>query len=279
MTPKSYAKERFKYEMVEGRRVEFDPSGHVLPRELRFVGPQPKICSLPRPDEGFICCEANALALVQAVANVSLTDQRSLNIAGQLISVSQEAIVDRDVAWKKVKNLEEEIVGLRELHKELTANYNASQDSVRRLEGSLKKAENQSTSRLTALEKAQSKCEELERKIERLEKRITELEQQRPSSLDEMVDLWRASEEGKAAIAELSRPSTKAGYNMAYQHFASYLSEVPADKKWDGLPWPHDDIGVTDQNIPYYIADGPPPPIVMNAEEEGEPGEVNIVDL
>ncbi|GAB2290241.1 hypothetical protein Dimus_024522 [Dionaea muscipula] len=138
----------------------------------------------------------------------------------QLINVSQEAIVDQDAAWKKVKNLEEEIAGLHELHKELSDKYDASQDSVRHLEGSLKKAENQSTSRLTALEKAQS----------RLEKRITELEQQRPSSMDEMVDLWQASEEGKATIVELSCPSTKAGYNLAYQHFAFYLSEVHADK-------------------------------------------------
>ncbi|GAB2265913.1 hypothetical protein Dimus_000945 [Dionaea muscipula] len=230
MTPTSYAKEQFKYEMVDGHRVELDPIGYVLLRELHFAGPQPKICGLPQLDDGFICCESNALALV----------------------VSQEAIVDRDAAWKKVKNLEEEITGLRKLHKELTANYNASQDFVQRLEDSLKKAENQSTSRLTALEKAQSRCEELERKIE--------------------------SEEGKAAIIELARPSSKAGYNMAYQHFASYLSEVPADKKWDGLPRSHDDIGVTDQNIPYYIVDGPPPPIAMDAEEEGEPGEVNIVD-
>ncbi|GAB2299456.1 hypothetical protein Dimus_033524 [Dionaea muscipula] len=37
MTPASYAKERFKYEMVEGHRVELDPSGHILPRELRFA--------------------------------------------------------------------------------------------------------------------------------------------------------------------------------------------------------------------------------------------------
>ncbi|GAB2292992.1 hypothetical protein Dimus_027215 [Dionaea muscipula] len=278
MTPTSYAKERFKYEMVKGHRVELDPSEHVLPRELRFAGPQPKICGLPHPDEGFICCESNTLALTQAIANVSLADQRSLNIAGQLISVSQEAIVDRDATWKKEMNLEEEITGLHELHKKLTNNYNESQDSVQRLEGRLKKEKNQSTSRLTALAKAQSRWEELERKIEKLEKRITELEQQCPSSMDEMVDLWQASEEGKAAIAELSRPSTKTGYNMAYQHFASYLSEVPADKKWDGLPWSHDDIGVTDQNIPHYIADGPPPPIAMDAEVEGEPEKVNIVD-
>ncbi|GAB2295349.1 hypothetical protein Dimus_029521 [Dionaea muscipula] len=108
---------------------------------------------------------------------------QSLNIVGQLISVSQEVIIDRDAAWKK---------------------------------GSLKKDKNQSTSRLTAFEKVQSRCEELEQKIERLEKRITELEQQRPSSMDKMVDLWQASEEGKATIAELSRPSTKAGYKMAY---------------------------------------------------------------
>ncbi|GAB2278249.1 hypothetical protein Dimus_012940 [Dionaea muscipula] len=289
MTPASYEKERFKYEMIDGHRVELDPSANILPRELRFVGPQLKICGLPYPDDGFICCKSNALALVQATANVSLAYQRvyhhetkgrmaDLNIVGQLINVSQEAIVDQDAAWKKVKTLEKEIVGLRELYKELTNKYNESQDSVRRLEGGLKKEKNQSTSHLTTLENAQSKCGELERKIERLEKRISELEQQRPSSMDEMIDLWQASEEGMATITELARPSTKVGYNMAFQHFASYLSEVPADKKWDGLPWPHDDIDVTDQNIPYYIADGPPPPIVMDAEEEGEPGEINIAD-
>ncbi|GAB2265651.1 hypothetical protein Dimus_000690 [Dionaea muscipula] len=60
MTPASYAKERFKYEMVDGHRVELDPSGNILPRELRFTGPQPKICGLPYPDDGFICCESNA---------------------------------------------------------------------------------------------------------------------------------------------------------------------------------------------------------------------------
>ncbi|GAB2295426.1 hypothetical protein Dimus_029594 [Dionaea muscipula] len=206
------------------------------------------------------------------MANVSLADQRSLNIAGQLISVSQEAIVDRDAEWKK------EIVGLRELHKELTNKYNESEDVVRRLEGSLKKEKNQLASRLTVLEKAQSRYKELERKIERLEKRIAKLEQQSPSSMDEMIDLWQASEEGQAAITELARPLTKVGYNMAFQHFSSYLSEVPANKKWDGLPWSHNDIRVIDQNIPYYIADGPPPPIVMDAEEKGELGEVNIVD-
>ncbi|GAB2297662.1 hypothetical protein Dimus_031751, partial [Dionaea muscipula] len=272
MTPASYAKLWFMYEMMDGHRVELDPNGNILP------------------------------PLAQAMANVSLVDQRvyrpetkghmaklmcrdlnwnmvqSLNIAGQLISVSQEAIVDRDAAWKKVKTLEEEITGLCELLKELTNKYNESQDSVQRLEGSLKKEKNQSTSCLTALEKAQSRYDGLERKIERLEKKISELEQQRPSSMDEMIDLWQASDEGMAAITELARPSTKAGYNMAFQHFASYLSEVPADMKWDSLPWPHDDIGVTDQNIPYYIADGPPPPIVTNAEEAGELGEVNIAD-
>ncbi|GAB2289987.1 hypothetical protein Dimus_024284 [Dionaea muscipula] len=176
------------------------------------------------------------------MANVSLVDQRtyrhetkgrmiewmgrdlnwnlvqSLTIAGQLISVSQEAIDDRDAAGKKVKTMEDEIIGLH-------------------------------------LESARGKCEELEGKIERLERRIAKLEQQDPSSMDEMIDRWQVSEEGMAAISELSRPTTKAGYNMAFQHFGSYLSEVPADKKWDGLPWPHDDIGVTDQNVPYYIVD------------------------
>ncbi|GAB2292403.1 hypothetical protein Dimus_026644, partial [Dionaea muscipula] len=128
------------------------------------------------------------------------------------------------------------------------------------------------------LESAWIKCEELEGKIERLERRIAELEQQHPSSMDEMIDRWQTSEEGMAAISELARPATKAGYSMAFQHFGSYLSEVPADKKWDGLPWPHDDIGVTDQNVPYYIVDGPPPPVIVDAEEEKEPGEVIIAD-
>ncbi|GAB2294221.1 hypothetical protein Dimus_028439 [Dionaea muscipula] len=229
------------------------------------------------------------------MANVSLVDQRAYrhetkgrmaewmgrelnwNLV-QLISVSQEAIADRNAAGKKVKTMEEEIVGLRSLHTELTCKYNELQDCVRRLEGSLKKERNQSTSRLTELESARSKCKELEGKIERLERRIAELEQQHPSSMDEMIDRWQTSEEGMAAISELARPATKAGYSMAFQHFGSYLSEVLADKKWDGLPWPHDDIGVTDQNVPYYIVDGPPPPVIIDAEEEGELGEVIIVD-
>ncbi|GAB2298038.1 hypothetical protein Dimus_032116 [Dionaea muscipula] len=54
MTPASYAKERFKYEMIDGHRVEFDSNGNILPRDLRFAGPQPKICGLPYPDDGFI---------------------------------------------------------------------------------------------------------------------------------------------------------------------------------------------------------------------------------
>ncbi|GAB2284008.1 hypothetical protein Dimus_018491 [Dionaea muscipula] len=193
------------YEMVREHRVELDPSEHVIPHGLRFAGPQPKISGLPHPDEGFICCEANALALAQAVDNANLANQRSLNIAGQLINVTEEAIVDRNAAWKKVKNLEEEITGLRERHKELSDKYAESENSVRHLEGSLKKAETQSSSRLTALRKAESKCEELEREIGRLEKKIVELEQQRPSSMYEMVKLWQAYEEGKDAIVELSR--------------------------------------------------------------------------
>ncbi|GAB2289981.1 hypothetical protein Dimus_024278 [Dionaea muscipula] len=254
MTPTSYAKERFKYEMIDGHRVELDSNGNILPRDLRFTGPQPKILGLPFPDDGFICCESNALALAQAMANVSLVDQRayrhekkgrmaewmgrdlnwnlvqSLNIVGQLISVSEEAIADRDAARMKVKTMEEEIVGLCSLHTELTSKYNKLQDSVRRLEGSLKKERNQSTSRLTELEIARSKREELEGKIKRLERRIVKLEQQHPSSMDEMIDRWQTSEEGMAAISELARPATKVGYSMAFQH-GSYLSEVPADKK------------------------------------------------
>ncbi|GAB2294980.1 hypothetical protein Dimus_029170 [Dionaea muscipula] len=245
--------------------------GNFLPRELRFAGPELKICGLPYPDDGFICCESNALALAQAMANVSLADQK---VYRHETKGRMAEWMGQDLNFNLV--LDEEIASLHELHKELTTKYNESQDSVRRLEGSLKKEKNQSTSHLTALESAQSKCGELERKIESLEKRITELEQQRPSSIDEMIDLWQASEEGMAAITELAPPSTKAGYNIAFQHFASYLSKVPSGKKWDGLPWPHEDIGVTDQNIRYYITDGPPPSIVKDADEEGEPGEVNI---
>ncbi|GAB2299223.1 hypothetical protein Dimus_033294 [Dionaea muscipula] len=63
MTPASYAKERFKFEMIDGHRVELNSSGNILPRELLFAGPQPKICGLPYPDDRFICCESNALAL------------------------------------------------------------------------------------------------------------------------------------------------------------------------------------------------------------------------
>ncbi|GAB2296452.1 hypothetical protein Dimus_030569 [Dionaea muscipula] len=76
VTPASYAKERFKYEMIDGHRVELDFSGNILPRDLHCAGPQPKICGLPHPNDGFICCESNALAPVQAMANVSLADQK-----------------------------------------------------------------------------------------------------------------------------------------------------------------------------------------------------------
>ncbi|GAB2302841.1 hypothetical protein Dimus_036836 [Dionaea muscipula] len=64
VTPTSYAKERFKYEMIDGHQVELDSNGNILPRDLCFAGPQPKICGLPYPDDGFICCDSNALALV-----------------------------------------------------------------------------------------------------------------------------------------------------------------------------------------------------------------------
>ncbi|GAB2273326.1 hypothetical protein Dimus_008125 [Dionaea muscipula] len=186
MTPASYEKERFKFEMIDGHRVELDSSKNILPHDLRFAGPRPKICGLPYPDDGFIYCEYNTLALAQAMANVSLADQkvyrhetkgRMAEWMGRDLNWNLvQAIVNRDAAWKKIKTLEEQIASLRELHKELTAKYNESQDSVRRLEGSLKKEKNQSTSRLRALENAQSKCGELEQKIERLEKRIAELE-------------------------------------------------------------------------------------------------------
>ncbi|GAB2290206.1 hypothetical protein Dimus_024488 [Dionaea muscipula] len=211
--------------MIDGHRVELDSNENILPRDLR----------------------SSALSQKYAACLILMMDLFASQHRRQPIAVSQEAIADRDVAVKKIKTLEEEIADLRGLHTELTTKYNESQDFVRRLEGSLKKERNQSTSRFTELESAQGKCGELD-------------------------------EEGMAAITELARPATKAGYNMAFQHFGSYLSEVPSDKKWDGLPWPHDDIGVTDQNVPYYIADGPPPPIVVDAEEEGEPGEVNIAD-
>ncbi|GAB2273018.1 hypothetical protein Dimus_007830 [Dionaea muscipula] len=120
-----------------------------------------------------------------------MSSLQSFTISGQLVNVTQVALVDRDVAWKKVKDLEKEITDLRQRHQELSKKYEASQGSVRCLKGSLKKSENQSTSRLTTLKKAESYCEELEQKIERLEKRITELEQQRPTYMNEIVDLWQ----------------------------------------------------------------------------------------
>ncbi|GAB2303787.1 hypothetical protein Dimus_037766, partial [Dionaea muscipula] len=49
MTPASYAKERFKYEMIDGHRVELDSNGNILPRDLRFLGPRPRYAALPRP--------------------------------------------------------------------------------------------------------------------------------------------------------------------------------------------------------------------------------------
>ncbi|GAB2273328.1 hypothetical protein Dimus_008127 [Dionaea muscipula] len=159
MTPASYAKERFKFEMIDGHRVELDSSKNILPRDLRFAGPRPKICGLPYPDDGFIYCEYNTLALAQAMANVSLADQK---VYRHETKGRMAEWMGRDLNWNLVQ--------------ELTAKYNESQDSVRRLEGGLKKEKNQSTSRLRALENAQSKCGELEQKIERLEKRIAELE-------------------------------------------------------------------------------------------------------
>ncbi|GAB2282012.1 hypothetical protein Dimus_016575 [Dionaea muscipula] len=104
-------------------------------------------------------------------------------------------------------------------------------------------------------ESALGKCEEPEGKIERSERRIAELEQQHPSSMDEMIDRQCQSKRGWPPSPSSPRPATKVGYSMAFQRFRSYLSEVPADKKLDGLPRPHDDIGVTDQNVPYYIVD------------------------
>ncbi|GAB2281680.1 hypothetical protein Dimus_016251 [Dionaea muscipula] len=115
--------------MVGEHRVELDLSGHILPHDFLFVGPQSKISDLPYPDERFICYGTNALALAQVVANASLADQRSFNIAGQLINVTQEAIVDRNDAWRKVKDLEKEIADLRERHRELSKDYDATQDS------------------------------------------------------------------------------------------------------------------------------------------------------
>ncbi|GAB2283604.1 hypothetical protein Dimus_018110 [Dionaea muscipula] len=110
------------------------------------------------------------------------------------------------------------------------------------------------------------------RKVKTLEEEITglhELHKELTHKYNESHDSVRRLECSK----QVRRARAK-----ARKHFGSYLSEVPTEKKWDGLPWPHDDIGVTDQNVPYYIADGPPPPMVIDAEEEAEPGEVNNAD-
>ncbi|GAB2280824.1 hypothetical protein Dimus_015447 [Dionaea muscipula] len=39
MTPASYEKERFKYEMIDGHRVELESNGNILPCDLCFAGP------------------------------------------------------------------------------------------------------------------------------------------------------------------------------------------------------------------------------------------------
>ncbi|GAB2268569.1 hypothetical protein Dimus_003524 [Dionaea muscipula] len=46
MTPASYAKERFKYEMIDGHRVELDSNGSILPRDLHFaaLGQDMRLC-------------------------------------------------------------------------------------------------------------------------------------------------------------------------------------------------------------------------------------------
>ncbi|GAB2302105.1 hypothetical protein Dimus_036126 [Dionaea muscipula] len=100
VTPASYDNERFKYEMIDGHRVELDSNGNILPRDLRFAGPQPKICGLPYPDDGFICCESNALALVQAMANVSLTD---LKVYRHETKGRMTEWMGRDINWNLVQ--------------------------------------------------------------------------------------------------------------------------------------------------------------------------------
>ncbi|GAB2280623.1 hypothetical protein Dimus_015250 [Dionaea muscipula] len=39
VTPTTYAKERFKYEMIGGRREELDSNGHLLPHGFHYIGP------------------------------------------------------------------------------------------------------------------------------------------------------------------------------------------------------------------------------------------------
>ncbi|GAB2301704.1 hypothetical protein Dimus_035732 [Dionaea muscipula] len=75
VTPIAYAKERFKYESIGGRREELDSNGNLLPHGFHYVGPQPKVSGLPFPKKGFICCEANALSFSQAVSSAYPVDK------------------------------------------------------------------------------------------------------------------------------------------------------------------------------------------------------------
>ncbi|GAB2278262.1 hypothetical protein Dimus_012952 [Dionaea muscipula] len=176
-------------------------------------GPRPKICGLPHPDDGFICCESNALALAQVMANVSLVDQRAY----------RHETKGRMAEW---------------MGRDLNRNpYNESQDSYVVLREAQERKEliNLSSNRA---ESALSKCEEPEGKIERLERRIAEMEQQHPSSMDEMIDRGALSKrDGRHRRA---RPSRHQGRVQAwpFKAFRSYLLEVPADKKWIVFPGP-----------------------------------------
>ncbi|GAB2271160.1 hypothetical protein Dimus_006006 [Dionaea muscipula] len=214
MTPITYTKERFKYEMIGGCREDLDSNGHLLPHCFNYISPWLKVSGLPFPEEGFICCEANALALAQAATNAYRADKLvvSLFLVNWSMLLKRRLLIEmllgrRLGIWKKISQIFANTI----MSYLISMKYHKAPCDV----GSLKKTENQSSSRLTALKKAESKCKELERKIERLEKRITELEQQRSASMNEMVDLWQANEEGRAAIVEFYRPSTKAGYNIA----------------------------------------------------------------
>ncbi|GAB2302777.1 hypothetical protein Dimus_036771 [Dionaea muscipula] len=129
------------------------------------------------PEEGFIYYEANALALAV-----------SLFLDNWLMLLKWHLLIEMSPGrrlriWKKRSRIFANAI------KNYPKSMKPHKDpcGVRRVVR--RSLENQSTSRLTALKKAESYCEESEQKIERLEKRITEPEQQRPTYMNEIVDL------------------------------------------------------------------------------------------
>ncbi|GAB2283268.1 hypothetical protein Dimus_017790 [Dionaea muscipula] len=113
--PASYAKERFKYEMIDGHRVELESNGNILPRDLRFaaLGRDMRLCLVTMMDSFAMSItlwllrkQWTTLALLTRghttmKQRVGWLSGWSLTIAGQLISVSQEAIADRDLCGEE----------------------------------------------------------------------------------------------------------------------------------------------------------------------------------